>query len=245
MSRIRMSHVAHTNESCYTYECVMSHIWTTSLSKCKLWLVVSHIWRSHVAHMNQSCHTYEWVLSHISMSHVTNINESWHTYGWVMSHIWMSHVTHMNESWHAYEWAMSRIWMSNFTRMNESCHAYECVMSHIWMSHIWGQIWLMASDTTHSYVWHDSFVCVAWFIRTCDVPDSRAKILQTLCPQIMHVTHTNEPCSTYEWVSRIRMSLVSHIRMSHATHTWTCHVTHMDKSCHAYEFDWSWYARMN
>ena len=59
------------NESCHTYEWVMSHIWM-----------------SHVTHMNESCHTYEWFMSHVShiwMIHVAHINESWHTYEWVMS----------------------------------------------------------------------------------------------------------------------------------------------------------------
>jgi len=41
-----MSHVTHMNESCHTYEWVMSHIWM-----------------SHVTHMNESCHIYEWVMS--------------------------------------------------------------------------------------------------------------------------------------------------------------------------------------
>jgi len=36
------------NESCHTYESVMSHIWM-----------------SHVTHMDESCCTYGWVMSHI------------------------------------------------------------------------------------------------------------------------------------------------------------------------------------
>jgi len=48
MSHIWMSHVAHMNESCHTYEWAMSHIWM-----------------SHVTHMNEPCHTYEWAMSHI------------------------------------------------------------------------------------------------------------------------------------------------------------------------------------
>ena len=79
------SHVTHINESCHTYEWVMSHIWMI-----------------HVTHMNRSCHTYEWVvsnervMSHIWMSHVTRMNESCHTYEWVMLHIWI-------ESCHTHE----------------------------------------------------------------------------------------------------------------------------------------------
>ena len=45
---VRMIRGTHINESCHTYEWVMSHIWM-----------------SHVTHMNESCHTYEWVMSHI------------------------------------------------------------------------------------------------------------------------------------------------------------------------------------
>jgi len=60
---IWMSHVSHMNESCLTYEWVMSHIWI-----------------HHVSHMDESCHTDEWVMSHRWMSHVSQMNESWHTY---------------------------------------------------------------------------------------------------------------------------------------------------------------------
>jgi len=68
-SDIRMSPVSHINESCLTYE----------------W-VLSHIWMSQVSHMNESCLTYEWVMSHIWISYVSRTNESCLTYEWVMSH---------------------------------------------------------------------------------------------------------------------------------------------------------------
>jgi len=111
-----MRHVTRMNESCHTYEWVMSHIWM-----------------SRVTHVNASCHTYEWVMSHIWMSHVTHMNESWvHRWDAAMqrahahrhlSLIRMRHVTHVNEACHTY-----------VTRMNASCHTYECVMSHVWIS---------------------------------------------------------------------------------------------------------------
>ena len=108
MSRIRMSHVMHVNESFHTYEWVMSHIWM-----------------SRAAHMHGSCHAYEWVMSRIWMSHVTHMNESCHAYEWVMSHIW----THLS---------MSCVQNTNdyVKHINESCHIYECVMSRIRTSHV-------------------------------------------------------------------------------------------------------------
>jgi len=81
---IWMIHFPLMDESCHTYEWVMSHIWM-----------------SHVTHMNESCHTYEWFISHLWMSHDQHMNKSCRTKEWVMSragmshiNVWMSHVTY-------------------------------------------------------------------------------------------------------------------------------------------------------
>jgi len=80
-------HCTHMNESCHTYEWVMSHRWM-----------------SHVTRMNESCLKYEWVMSQIWMNHVTHLDDFCHC----MRNsaecllrknkscpVWMSHVTHM------------------------------------------------------------------------------------------------------------------------------------------------------
>jgi len=119
------NHVTHMNESCHTYEWVMTYqnrqidvlCHTYESSDTSGW-VMSHVWMSHVTHMNESCdtyvnescHTYEWVMSHENrrIDALCHTYESCHTYGWVMAHRWMSDVTH--------------IWMSHGTHMNESLH---------------------------------------------------------------------------------------------------------------------------
>jgi len=58
MCHMWMSHVAHMNESCCTYEWVMMHTWM-----------------GHVAYMSESCCMDEYVMSHIWISHVTRIHE--------------------------------------------------------------------------------------------------------------------------------------------------------------------------
>ena len=58
MSHIWMSHVTPMNESCHTYEWIMSHLWM------------------------RSCHTYAWVLAHIWMRHVADVSDSCHTCAW-------------------------------------------------------------------------------------------------------------------------------------------------------------------
>ena len=82
-----MSHVTHMNESCHTYEWVMSHTWM-----------------SHVTHMNETQHTSEWVMLHIWMRLSTLPNESCYTYEWDSAHFRMSHVSHMNKARHEAEW---------------------------------------------------------------------------------------------------------------------------------------------
>jgi len=54
MLQIRMSHVISINESCHTYEVVMSHVWMSNFT-C----------------MNESRHTCQWVMSRIRIRHAT------------------------------------------------------------------------------------------------------------------------------------------------------------------------------
>jgi len=100
---------SHLNESCHTYEWVMSHI---------------HIWMRHVTSTNASHirieigqgHGYPLRLVRCSVSEVM-----------VHIHIRMGHVIRMNESHKQ---------VSRVTNTNESCRIYEWVMSHTRMSHI-------------------------------------------------------------------------------------------------------------
>ena len=82
-----------------------------------------------------------------------------------------------------------------------------------------------------------------------------------LCCQMGHVTHMNESCHTYEWVSRIEMSHVDvrfefevygFVCLGHNQYRFLgfsqtavkmaqlycemCHVTRMNQSCHTYEW---------
>jgi len=127
---------------------------------------MSHVWLSHVARMNESCHKYERVMSRMSRS-------KW----WGRSaDAWMSHVTHMNTSCHTYEWVISHMWMSHVTHMNESCHAWAGVNDGVDQQALELQFvrehakeaskvcFIRMCDTTHWYVWHDSFICVTWLI---------------------------------------------------------------------------------
>jgi len=178
MSQICMSHVTYMNASCHTYEWVLSHIWMRRVSHMN----ECHKSMSLITDMNESCHTYEWVMSYVWMSHVTYTNESCHTYDWVMSHVQLSHATRMDESCHTYERGMSHVWISLVTYMNESCHAYGWVMSHTWMSHVtpMNESYLTCGaqncDTIaisrYVYVWHVSFTCVTRLIYVCDMTNS-------------------------------------------------------------------------
>ena len=64
-------------------------------------------------------------------------------------------------------------------------------------------------DMTHSYVWHDSFVCVTWHIRMCDMTHS-------------YVWHDSLTCVTW----------LIHMCDTHMTHTWHTHDTHMTHTWH-------------
>jgi len=70
MLHIWMSYDVYMNESCRTYEWVMSHMWM-----------------SRVVYMDEPCRTYEWVMSHIRMSPFAHMDESYRRYLWYV-YVW-------------------------------------------------------------------------------------------------------------------------------------------------------------
>ena len=196
-----------TDESCHTYEWVMSRLWM-----------------SHGTHMNESWHTLSVVwciqMCDIWICHVIHMKESWHTYEWVMAHIWMSHGTHMNEPCHTYEWVMPHIWMSHVTHMNESCHIRMCHDSFTyamtregfmayreryamtpsrmqWLLHMWVM--------THSYLRHDSFTCEPWLLYMWAMTPSHMWrshmshmwLLHMWAVTLFYLSHDSFPCLTW------------------------------------------------
>jgi len=70
-AQTRMSHVTHTNESCHTYERVMSQIRASHVTH--LYKDFRSIWQlPERSSTNELCHRYERVLSQILVSHVSH-----------------------------------------------------------------------------------------------------------------------------------------------------------------------------
>jgi len=85
-----ISHVPHTNESCQTYWCVMSHTyeWVMSHVPTLATRPASSLFKYEYSNI-YICLQFavESVMSRISTNHVTDMNESCHTYERVMSHV--------------------------------------------------------------------------------------------------------------------------------------------------------------
>ena len=167
------------------------------------------------------CRTYEWVLTltHIRTSHFLRMNEADQTYEWVMTKL-------MNESCPTYPWDMSHIQMSHVPLKNEPCCSFKCAVTvtNIGTSHLPRMD--EACRRRHSYLRHDSFICVTWLIHMCAMTHSYVwhdsficvtRIWMTTSHMWMsHVAHMNETCRTYEWAM---------------SNIWTSHVIHMIESC--------------
>jgi len=54
------------------------------------------------------------------------------------------------------------------------------------------------SDMTHSYVWHDSFICVTWLIHTCDMTHSHVWFLLVHVNSLKHFVDHSTETSRYE-----------------------------------------------
>jgi len=159
-----MSHYTYMNQSCHTYECVVSYIWIShgahmyENDKTRAW---KESVTSHGTHSNASRHAYEWVMSHEHIDRTRALrksvgtNESCHMYECVVSHIWVTRGIQIDETDRARAskeggWIMSHIRMRHITRTNEAYHTYGWVMSqrhaYIWSEHTYMSV-------THTYIW--------------------------------------------------------------------------------------------
>jgi len=198
------------NESCHTYEWVMSHIWM-----------------SHVTHMNESCHTYEWVMSPI-MRHVTqqidnSLNKCMHPFKHAQfnesCHTLMSHVTH----W----WVMSHIDGSIHTLMRQFTRWL--VMSHVWwvmsrskLTNVYGCIQICIDAGRQSANAQLSGVCVC--VCVCVVMSHIDESCHTLCD----MSHIDESCHTLmSYVTQLSgvTWLIKRVCMN------TCDMTHQTCAC--------------
>jgi len=155
MWNVCMRHATHMNESCPTYERVMSHIWT-----------------SHFPHMNESCPTYDRFMSHIWTTHdlyttrawsasAALMKESWQTYQWVTSAIRSNHDTHTNKSARKYHALVSstNIPMSHVSHMIKLWHSYEQISSHTYHVLVSSSAGWVMSHKPMSHVTHINESC--------------------------------------------------------------------------------------
>ena len=177
-----MSHVTHINESRHTHEWVMPHTWMSH---------ATHMKESRHTHTQIMSHRYIphylMSLSRVEMSHV-------HTSEWVMPHKWTSHVTHTRKTchmWHALtnvsrdiqdeerhrktdivrrDLSRKTFTMSQFTMSRKTTRLRCFTMSCLTMSRktfVRHRKTMSHVHTSYVYVWHDSFICVAWLIPVC------------------------------------------------------------------------------
>jgi len=256
---------------------VMSHIWM-SLVRClsnreclrhhRLWYntyewVTWHIWMSHVTHkitshgthMNESCQ--------VSLQRTLSVTTSP-----MVQCIWMRNLTHIHEPCHTYEWVMSHM---HVTHVNESCFTHKSVTHKSDTG--W---WRLIGSPKLQIIFHKRAAKYKSLLRkmtykdkgsyessppcTCGVTDTYEWVVWHIQIRVMshiwmrNLTHTLQPCHTYEWVrSRMRVSHVLRIEVLHikASHIWArsarwylqcvchdsiiCDVTHVCVYRYAYE----------
>ena len=72
----------------------------------------------------------------------------------------------------------------------------------VWHTHGWStyMAWLIPKcDMAHSYVWHDSFICVTWLIHMCDMTHSYVRHDSFICVTwLIHMCDTTHSYGGYD-----------------------------------------------
>jgi len=134
-------------------------------------------------------------------------------------HIHSSHASSIHDLTHTWH-----------TSVHTSVRTANCtagwVMSHIWMSHV-----THMDESCHTYVWHDSSICVTWLIHMCDMthPAVQLAVRTEVCTEVCHVwvkSCMDEACEEWMWGLRhVRfgqgMSNIDEMCTEVCTWTWT------------------------
>jgi len=131
----------HMNESCYSHELVMFHIWIENVT------YRSYIWTNHV-------------LNHSDVKLDKFVRVTWLIH---MCHIWVGW-----DTIHPYVLHDSVIQRSHVTQMSEPPHTHQIFkwfVNGTWFIHMYDMIHLYVTElTNHSDVKQDFFVRVKWLI---------------------------------------------------------------------------------
>jgi len=108
---------------------------------------------------------------------------------------------------------LSDQWVMYMLRTQWRQYMYEINESSVWDQRV---IWFPHGIfDLHTYIVVVEFVTCTWLI------DLDLHMTRCMSREMSHVTHMNESCHTYKWVT---------------SHTWMSHVTHINESRHTHEW---------
>jgi len=104
--------------------------------------------------------------------------------------------------------------------------------SYVWHDSFMCVTWLIhMCDMTHSYVWHDSFICVAWLTLMCDMTHpstcARSYVWRDSFIRVTRLIHIRDITRSYVWhdSSTSMCSVISDMTHSHTWHASFVYVT--------------------
>jgi len=165
-----LTHVCDMTHSCVWHDsfiCVtwLTHIWHDSLIRDMMYMRLVTAWC--VWHDSFICVIWRWNLKSPHMYHVTHMN--------VSSHINMALLAYKRDQWDFYTSRKQDRWdlsvsldlIMCVTWLIHSCDSetWEVFISksEFTVHRLQPVTWLVHTcDMTHSYVWHDSFICATW-----------------------------------------------------------------------------------
>jgi len=227
MSHTLVCYETYMNTSWRTHECVMEHAWmcygTLVNASCHsqasdmyaIWFIhMCDMTRSSVWHDSCICAT--WLIHICDMTHLYVWHDSFMFVTWLLGmgstrETYVLHDSFINVTCLIHTWDICVEWLIH-TCDTKTCVRGQSTRVRASSSDIYA-IWLIhMRDMTHSYVWHDSFICLTWLVHMCDMTHSyawrdsfvRVTWLIHMCDMILrHGQHARDICMLLDSFIRV------------------------------------------
>ena len=176
--------------------------------------------------IRETCLIHMWDTTRWYGRHDSIICETWLDHMWDMTHSPAQPTSFICETRLSYTWDTTRWYVqATVQRLAEKACVLKAIDVNLQVCIYSNRSLFICVDMTHSYLWHDSFICVTWLIHMCDMTPSYVWHDSFICVDMTHSYERYDSIKIVTWL--VHMWDMTHAYVRHDAficETWLIHM---------------------